>query len=571
MLGGRRSERSWPPNAKRPRPLLIDRSFIPPSFVEGSAVIYRIGFACALVFVAGALSNVDAVAQTPPPRIDVLLQGATIYDGSGEKPYFGDVAIRNGRIAFVGKTPDGAVIGQTIECGGLAVAPGFIDLHNHSDSPIVSPATRANVNYLTQGCTSIVTGNCGFGPVEVAAYLEKIDAAGAGTNVLHLLPHGDLRDKVLGKAAREPSAKELAQMKKLAEQAMRDGAWGMSTGLIYVPGTYAKTDEIIAVAKVVGRHGGIYASHIRNEGVQLLSAVEEALQIGREAELPVHVSHFKASGRDAWGTLHVAAELIEKDRAAGRHVTADQYPYTASSTSLEATLLPAWCREGGRKEIVRRLLDPPTRAKIHKSVEKELAGKVRIQIAGYGPRQDWVGKSIDQIAALEKRPEVDIVLEMEQNGGARVVNFGMHEDDMRMAMKLPWVATASDGSAKIPDADRPHPRSFGTFTRKLGVYAAKENVVSLEQAVRSSSGLPADILGLEDRGYLKPGQAADVVVFDPKQIADRATYDKPYEYSQGVRYVFVNGVPAISDGAPTGALAGKALRHKSAPASTASQ
>ncbi|MGC3971031.1 MAG: amidohydrolase family protein [Pirellulales bacterium] len=363
-----------------------------------------------------AMGRVDA--QSSPSRIDLLLQGATIYDGSGDKPYEGDVAIRNGQIAAVGKIPDDATVDLTIDCRGLAIAPGFIDLHNHSDSPIVSAATRANVNYLTQGCTSIVTGNCGFGPVDVAEYLSKIDKAGAGTNVLHLLPHGDLRDAVLGKAAREPTSAELVEMERLAEQAMRDGAWGMSTGLIYVPGTYAKTDEIIAVAKVVGRHGGIYASHIRNEGVELLAAVEEALKIGRDADLPVHVSHFKASGRDAWGTLHVAAELIERDRKAGRIVTADQYPYTASSTSLEATLLPAWCREGGRKEIVKRLLDPATRARIHKSVAKELEGKVRVQIAGYGPRRDWVGKSIDEIAALEKRPAVDIVLEMEQNGGA---------------------------------------------------------------------------------------------------------------------------------------------------------
>lgn len=506
--------------------------------------------------------RIAAAAQPAAPlRVDVLLQGATIYDGTGSNPYVGDVALRNGRIVGVGKFAVGQ-IDQIIDCTGLAVAPGFIDLHNHSDSPIVSAATRANINYLTQGCTSIVTGNCGFGPVDVAAYFAKIDAAGAGTNVLHLLPHGDLRDKVLGKEAREPTSQELAEMERLAEQAMRDGAWGMSTGLIYVPGTYAKTDEIIAIARVVGRHGGIYASHIRNEGVELLAAVEEALRIGREGKLPVHVSHFKASGRHAWGTLHVAAELIEKERTAGNRVTADQYPYTASSTSLEATVLPAWCREGGRKEIAKRLLDPETRARIRKAVEKELEGKVRVQIAGYAPRRDWIGLSIDEIAAAEKRPAVDVVLEMEQNGGARIVNFGMHEDDMRTAMRLPWVATASDGSAKIPDADRPHPRSFGTFTRKLGVYAAKEGVVSLEQAVRSASGLPADILGLTDRGYLKPGQAADVVVFDSKTIADRATYEKPYEYSQGVRYVFVNGVPAIHEGTPTGALAGKALRHE---------
>ncbi len=517
---------------------------------------------CAPLCLALACSLAPAAEAAEPLRVGVLLQGAAIYDGSGSAPFMGDVALRNGKIIGVGKFQVGRV-DQTIDCRGLAVAPGFIDLHNHSDSPIVSPATRGNVNYLTQGCTSIVTGNCGFGPVDVAAYLAKIDAAGAGTNVLHLLPHGDLRDKAMGKEAREPTSSELAEMERLAEQAMRDGAWGMSTGLIYVPGTYSKTEEIAAVAKVVGRHGGIYASHIRNEGVELLTAVEEALRIGRDGGLPVHVSHFKASGRSSWGSLHIAAELIEKERANGRRVTADQYPYTASSTSLEATLLPAWCRAGGRKALAERLRDPEQRARIRQSVETELAGKVRVQIAGYEPRRDWVGKSVDEIAAMEKREPADVVLEMEQNGGARIVNFGMNEDDVRIAMKLPWVATASDGSAKIPDGDQPHPRSFGTFTRKLGLYAVKEGVVSVEQAVRSASGLPADILGLKDRGYLRRELAADVVVFDPKTITDRATYDKPYEYSQGVRYVFVNGVPAVFEGTPTGALAGKALRHDS--------
>ncbi|MBL9093752.1 MAG: D-aminoacylase [Planctomycetaceae bacterium] len=521
--------------------------------------------ACCLLWAAAAplAAQSKVPAKAAPPIVDVVFRGATIYDGAGGQGFTGDVGLRSGRIVFVGELPADAKIAQTIDCRGLAIAPGFIDLHNHSDSPIVTAATRANVNYLTQGCTTIVTGNCGFGPVDVAAYLARIDEKGAGTNVAHLLPHGDLRDAALGKAGREPTSVELTKMRELADKAMRDGAWGMSTGLIYVPGTYAKTEEIVEIAKVVGRHGGIYASHIRNEGTQLLAAVEEALKIGRDAELPVHVSHFKASGRNAWGTLHVAAEMIEKERAAGRLVTADQYPYTASSTSLEATLLPAWSREGGRRELEKRLRDPATRAKIRAAVEKELAGKVRLQIAGYGPRRDFVGKSVEEIAAQEKREPVEMVLEMEANGGARVVNFGMNEDDVRQAMRLPWVATASDGSAKVPDADQPHPRSFGTFTRKLGVYALKEQVVPLEQAVRSSSGLPADILGLADRGYLKPGQAADVVIFDPKQIADRATYDKPYEYSVGVRYVYVNGVPAVYEGVPTGALAGRALRHVS--------
>lgn len=508
--------------------------------------------------------NKPAVNYTTQPKqnwAELELEGATIYDGTGGAPYVGNVAIRNGKIIAVSDTSGITGAYQRIDCRGLVIAPGFIDLHTHSDGPIVEPTTRANVNYLTQGVTTVITGNCGFGPVDVAAFLKKIDEQGAGSNVCHLLPHGSLRDAVMGKTARDPTPEELEKMRSLAEQAMRDGAWGMATGLIYVPATYSKTEEIALMAKVVGAHGGIYASHIRDEGEHLVRSIEEALEIGRRGELPVHISHFKASGKSAWGSLHLAVATIEKARAAGRKVTADQYPYTASSTSLEATLLPNWSREGGRSAIIDRVRDPVQRAKIRAEVERAIPDKVKIQIAGYSPRRNWVGKSLDEIAVAEKRPAADIALEMEEQGGARVVVFNMNEDDMRLAMKLPWVATASDGSAKMPDADRPHPRSFGTFTRKLGVYAIREKAIPLEQAIRSASGLPADILGLKDRGYLQVGQAADFVVFDPKTLIDRATYEEPYLYSAGMKYVYVNGKPAIFDGTPTGALVGKALRH----------
>jgi N-acyl-D-aspartate/D-glutamate deacylase len=507
---------------------------------------------------SSASNGPAAAGEAVAVQADVVLRGGTIYDGVRDG-FVGDVAIYKGRIVGVGAVRY-AGNPYFVDCAGLVVAPGFIDLHNHSDRPIVAPATRANVNYLTQGCTTIVTGNCGFGPVEVGKYYDEIDRHGAGTNVAHLIPHGDVRDAVFGKVDRAPTTSELEKMCELADRGMREGAWGMSTGLIYVPGTYAKTDEIAAVAAVVGKHGGIYASHIRNEGRDLLEAVTEAIEIGRAGKLPVHVSHFKASGRDAWGTLHVAAELIEKARKAGERVTADQYPYIASSTSLEATLLPAWSREGGRKEIQKRLADPATRAKIREEVARAFEKRIRVQIAGYDPRRDWVGKGLDEIAAAEKREVADIVLEMEANGGARVVNFGMNEDDVRAAMRLPWVATASDGSAKVPDGDQPHPRNFGTFPRKIGFYGVKEGVVTMRDAIRSSTSLPAEILGLEGRGLLRANYVADIVVFDPKTIVDRATYDRPYQYSTGMRYVFVNGTAAIADGTPTGALAGKALR-----------
>lgn len=515
-------------------------------------------FSLALALLASAIGRAD----DGPINADIVLVGGTIYEGSGAEGAVGDVAIEGKKIVAVGKFQHGKIV-QRIDCTGLVIAPGFIDLHNHSDGPIVSPATRGNVNYLTQGCTTIVTGNCGGGPIRVKEFYDQVDAAGSGTHVAHLLPQGSLREFVMQRVSRKPTEEELAKMQDLAEKAMEEGAWGMSTGLIYIPGTFCKTEELIEIAKVVGSRGGIYASHIRNESKQLVESVEEAMRIGREGKMPVHISHFKASGSDAWGQLRVAVATIEKARSAGEKVTADQYPYIASSTSLEATLFPTWAGEGGRRKLEDRLKEAETRAKIKAAVNKDLQVKRRIQIASFGPQPEYVGKSLDEIAAAEKRSVTDLVLDIESRGGARIINFGMNEEEVRMAMQLPWVATASDGAARIPDADQPPPRNYGTFSRKIGLYCQKEKVLPLAAAIRSSSGLPADILGLSDRGYLRPGLVADIAVFDPKTFVDTATYDHPARYSTGIKYVFVAGTPAIFEGTPTGALAGRALRKVS--------
>jgi len=517
---------------------------------------------CLIGTVCLALFSSLTLAADAPVSADVLFVGATIVDGSGAPGAIGDVALRGDKIVAVGQFRTGTV-GLTLDCQGLIITPGFIDLHNHSDSQMVDRLLRANVNFLTQGCTTIVTGNCGAGPVEVESYFKKIDAEGAGTHVIHLLPQGSLRALVLGAVDRAPTADELKKMKSLAEKAMRDGAWGMSTGLIYVPGTYSKTDELVEIAKVVASHGGLYASHIRNEGLQLLESVDEAIEIGRQAKLPVHVSHFKASGPEAWGLIKRVAEQIEQARKSGLIVTADQYPYIASSTSLDAMLLPTWARAGGQEALFKRLDDAAQGKRIRDSILAELALREQapIRLARYKPQPKWVGRSLTEIAELEKRPTLEIVLEIIRNGGAAAVSFSMSEEDVRFAMQIPWVATASDGRAFLPDADRPHPRSYGTFSRKIGHYALQEKVVTLEQAVRSSSGLPADILKLTDRGYLKAGQFADVAVFDPKTFRDTATFESPHQYSTGMRYVYVAGQPAIYNGVATGTLAGKALRR----------
>jgi N-acyl-D-aspartate/D-glutamate deacylase len=372
----------------------------------------------------------------------------------------------------------------------------------------------------------------------------------------------------MGKGAGKPTDAQLDEMRALTDKAMLDGAFGMSTGLIYIPGTLTETEELIEIAKVVAKHQGIYASHIRGEGAELIPSVMEAIRIGKEAGLPVHVSHFKASGKLYWGTLRLAVEKIEAARAAGQIVTADQYPYAASSTSLEATLLPYWSREGGRTALQERLNDPETAKRIHDEVAKKLESASRIQLVACSLNRQWIGSSIDEVATKEGVEVADLVLNIERNGGASVINFGINEEDMQMAMPLPWVATASDGGAKIPTSSQPHPRSFGTFPRKIGRYAIEQNVMSLSAAVRSASGLPAEILGLKDRGLLKSDLVADITIFDPATFRDHATFDQPYHPSTGVRYVLVAGAFAVYEGQATGALNGKSLR-KSAPAKDA--
>lgn len=516
----------------------------------------------ALVLAALLAASVSAHGRESPG--EYVLRGATLHDGTGQPGVVGDLHIRGERIVAMGKVGDipGA---KEIDARGLIVCPGFIDLHTHCDAGLQAKATRGNKNYVTQGCTTVVTGNCGSGPVDVAAYFKKLTDQGVGTNVIHLATHNSLREKVMGNADREPTADEQKAMEALVAKAMDDGAWGLSTGLIYTPGTYAKTEEISGLARAAGQRGGIYASHIRDEGSGLLTSIEEAIRIGKESGCPVHISHIKASGQAAWGQAANAVALIESARTAGQRVSADQYPYIASSTSLKATLIPTRFRTGTTKEYIARLGDPAQQAKIRAAIASAVKARdvgARVRIARYRPKPEWQGKSIAEIATAEKKDPVELVLEIERNGGAQVVNFGMTEEDVRIYMKQPWVATASDGGVQTPGSTVPHPRSYGTFPRKIGRYALDDGIITLEQAIRSSSGWPADILGLKDRGYLKPGAYADVVVFDPKSYRDTATFDRPHQYAAGVQWVFVNGQPAVAAGEHQATvMGGKVLRH----------
>jgi N-acyl-D-aspartate/D-glutamate deacylase len=506
---------------------------------------------------AGRLSGQE---QT---EVDILLKGGTIVDGTGGAPYEGSVAVRDGMIVAVGRNVDAAAADQTVDCSGLVICPGFIDLHNHSDNTILTPDTRDARCYLTQGCTTLVTGNCGGGQRDTGKFYDELAATGIGINIAHLVPHGAIRDQVMGKGRRAPTEKELLQMKELVAAGMRDGAWGMSTGLLYVPSAFADTDELVSLAQTVAEHGGIYASHIRNEDDELFEAVEEVLQIARRAGLPCHISHIKASDPGNWGKLWVVARMVEEARSKGLKITADQYPYNASSTSMMAMLLPDKEREGGEAATAERLKNPDEAARLRPLVVEEIEDIGPLMIANFPAKPQWLGKTLHEVAKRENCEPVDVAFELFRDPKAQGINFGMGEEDVRFAMTLPWVATASDGSSKIDDGTRPHPRSYGTFPRKIGRYAIREKVLSMPTAVRSASGLPADILGMTDRGYVRENLVADLVVFDPKQLEDRATYEKPFETSVGIRWLLVNGKSAIADGVPQDVLAGRPLHRES--------
>ena len=506
-----------------------------------------------------ACANV-AATYGAPAKVDILLENGTIIDGSGGEPVEGGVAIADGKIVAVGKV-EGITADKTIDCKGLVIAPGFIDLHNHSDDEILTEKNQSALCYLTQGCTTLVTGNCGGGRGDIGKYYDDVAKAHVGINIAHLVPQGEVRDKVMGKVRREPTAEEVKKMQDLVDVGMQEGAWGMSTGLQYVPGSFAKTDELIALASVAGKRGGIYASHVRDEGDELIESIQEDIDIARGGKLPCHVSHLKASKKPNWGKVHAAAHLIEEAQHDGLKISADQYPYIASSTSIMAFLLPDSEREGGERETAKRLQDPEQLKRLRPIIAKSLDARGRIMVADSDKKPKYVGKLIADIAAEEKREPVDVAIEiLRDDPGASGVNFGMDEADVRYVMTLPWVATASDGSAKTDDGTRPHPRSFGTFSRKIGRYAIQDKVLPLTAAIRSASGLPADIIGLKDRGYLREKLVADIVVLDPKTFEDHATFEKPFEPSTGVKWLLVNGKVAIDDGKPADLHAGLPLR-----------
>ncbi len=492
---------------------------------------------------------------------DVLLRGGTLYDGAGTEGQVGDVAIRGDKIVAVGQFDVGRVE-QVIDCAGLVVAPGFIDLHTHCDRSLVQSPLRANLNYLTQGCSTVITGNCGCGNGDVAGYFNQLECNGVGTNVIHLLPYGPVRSDAMQNAPRRPKPDELTHMKDATACAMKAGAWGMSTGLWYAWNSHADTAEVIEIARVVASHGGLYASHVRNEADGLVEAVEEALEIGREANLPVHVSHFKSAMKQNWGKLRTAADRIEEARGKGQQATADQYPYAASCSSFVPSVVPSDGIPGGRKDLRKRMAaDPALDRQVRELLARRLAMTKDVMLCSC-KKAEWRCRYISEVVATEKLDPAEVALELYCSGGGMIVNFSMSEDDVRYGMQLPWVATASDGWGSGPtQSPTTHPRLFGAFPRKIGYYSLDQKVLPLAQAIRSCTGLPSDILRLPNRGYLREGAFADVVVFDPGAFRDQATFEKPGVYATGLCHLFVNGQPAIAAGKPAITLYGRVLRH----------
>jgi N-acyl-D-aspartate/D-glutamate deacylase/dipeptidyl aminopeptidase/acylaminoacyl peptidase len=493
-------------------------------------------------------------------KLDILIRGGSVIDGSGTNPQKTDVGIANDRIVFVGDAAqENLQAVQTIDASGLIVTPGFIDPHTHTWEYLAKPELKSNENFLFQGVTTVLTGNDGSGPFPIAETLDLWGRQGIGTNAALFVGHGKVRQLVLGMSDVEPAPAQLEKMKHLVRQAMDEGALGMSTGLYYAPGTFAKTEEVIELARVVAERGGIYDTHMRDESsysIGLLGSINETIRIGREARIPVHISHIKALGTDVWGQSSQAIEIINRARTEGIDVTANQYPYTASGTGLSSALVPRWAEAGGNAELRKRIDDPSVRPRLVSEMEANLkrrGGANSLLITSANDKQ-LVGKRLSEIAKHMNQSPVEAALTMiKTSGRVGVVSFNMSENDIENFMRQPWVMTGSDGSGG-------HPRKYGSYPRKIREYVINRKVISLPRMIEASSRQVAETFKLRDRGKICDGFFADVIVFDEETIADRATYEQPERLARGMRYVIVNGKLAIDDGRYTGALAGRALR-----------
>jgi N-acyl-D-amino-acid deacylase len=508
-----------------------------------------------------------AAATLAAADYDLLIRNARVVDGTGNPWFRADVGVQGGRIAAVGRLGE-ATADRVINAADRIVAPGFIDVHTHIEGD-VEKMPRGD-NYLLDGVTTVITGNCGGSELDLAGWFARLDKAGLGLNVATLIGHNTVRREVMGTANRFATPEEIARMQALVEKAMREGAVGFSTGLIYIPGTYSNTAEVVALAQAAAKYGGTYASHMRDEGEHVLEAITEAVTVGKETGMPVELSHFKIDNRRLWGASDMSLALVEKYRREGVDVVVDQYPYDRSSTNLGITL-PSWALADGAGKIQERLSDPGTRRKVAEEAEAQLHNLGHpdysyAMVAAYAPHREFEGKTISEVNAMLGRPktvasEIDTIFEMLLAGGAQMVYHSMSNGDVERIMRYPFTAVASDGGMVEFGKGSPHPRSYATNARVLAEYVRNRKVLTLEDAIRRMTALPARTFHLRDRGMVREGAAADLVIFDPERAQDRATFEKPHQYSEGFDYVIVNGQVAVDSGRMTDTRGGQTLRH----------
>ncbi|HSC29808.1 MAG TPA: D-aminoacylase [Vicinamibacterales bacterium] len=517
-----------------------------------------------VVLLAGLLALAAEGGQAPV--YDLVLVGGRVVDGSGAPARRADVAINGGRIARVGIVP-AADARDRIDATGLVIAPGFVDVHTHADDLAENPEAG---NFVRMGVTTIVAGNCGSSALDVGEALTRIRQVGASVNFATLIGHNTVRREVMGTESRTPTIRELDRMKSLVWRAMTDGAVGFSTGLQYVPGTYARTLEIIELARVAGNAGGLYASHMRNEGTALEESVRETIRIGEAAGCRVQISHLKVDSPNRWGASVQALDIIDSARARGTQVQADQYAYTAASSTL-GIRFPSWALEGGQEKIAERLKDGPTWNRIKDAMrallaERGLADLSFAVVASHRADPSLNGLSMKQVAAKLKGAETadaqfEAARDMMLAGGASMVYHFMSDDDVHRIMRHPQVAFASDSSVLTPGRGVPHPRGYGNNARVLAEYVRVRKVIPLEEAVRKMTSVPAGHFRFAGRGLVKEGYAADLVLFDPATVADAATFDRPHAFPVGIPHVLVNGVFVVRNGEHTGARPGEVLRQ----------
>jgi len=515
---------------------------------------------CTVALLSGCESDTSA-------PYDLVIRGARIVDGTGSASSVGDIAIRGDRIAAIGEHLD-VWSKQEINASGLVVAPGFIDIHNHSWRGIFEVPTADN--YVRQGVTTVIEGPDGGSPLPIRDALARLDSLGPSVNIGLFAGHGSIRSAVMGEEDRAPDEVDLDSMRTLMEEAMLDGAFGLSTGLFYVPGNFAETEEVIELARVAARYGGSHTSHMRDEASGLVESVQETIRIGEEGGLPTQITHHKVIGQANWGASEETLRLVDEARARGVDVTIDQYPYTASSTSIAAALLPQWAREGGRQALLGRLSNPETRGSVRAETERIIRDErgggdlTRVQLA----RCEW-DSSLDGKTLLDVTIRLNLddtipngaeaVFWIIEQGGCQGIFHAIGEDDLLNILHHPQTMVASDGGVLPFGYGAPHPRNYGSFPRILGHYVRDLGALSLEEAVYKMSGLPAARLGLTDRGTLAEGMKADLVLFNPETVIDKATFDAPHQYPEGFSGVWVNGELVFDGESMTGARSGMVL------------